>query len=1831
IIAEEIVSGAMDETLRSPKLEKTEDHGMISNLSFPVFPVDNKSEDLTVEAVKFRLNSRSSSPEPSSIDLDQVFSGVSSEHKPRIDLSKYEERSLERRKEPTAKTVMVTNSSVPVIIADPLDMDQVFSSSSSTKEDSSAHSIVAETVVQDALRGALYTTKLDSSSIDLDEIFSGPFPDSAPRVDLSKYETRTMEKRRDTPRPVMVTPSSYPVIIADPLDMDLVFAPGKTGMKEEKGETDEGEGPLSRPATQVIVADAIDEALRSPFLNAPSSSFSFPIEEKVGSFAAIDSATSLDTIEEHAVYPKTITHIRSSAPELSPRDDDDDGVTGDALLKVVEEDEEEEDEEDEETPLPVFARSRNPAYGMSSDRPRVTQSEDAPSHISDPISVITDLPSTSSEKKIISPEPSQERVSLPPSSIDLDDVFAAPMSPSTSTTSRVDLDKFVARTLERRETPSRASAPLPETREERKSDLPPSAISVDDIFSPQPIAAAAVVTTMTTMREEKQSESGTDPMDDPAAEVDLDSVFDASIGSEGKQDRLVPRSVDRTLTAEFNHRREAAVSTLSTLPSSDIGVDDIFTPAPVPPPRRSPRPSDPAEQEEALAPRKKLVSQSSFPVFIVESLSAPTEDETPTPPPRTRGAASSPTPPGVIIHSPPVAPTRSHRRTDSISLPRSRTASYNRVNESIAEGQEPSLTVEAVFSSSIGETARPSVTVREDGEEATVDILLPPRPPPRMNFPPPPPVEEIEYEMDSHSPEMSTVEEEVKEARLMASPDFSPMSVVTAPVEIDTDEVFDHRILTPSRFDTDRWQPRTLEREKKRAVEEVVEKREKSDLPESTVDIDEIFSGRLTTTDVEYVTSPTRFTLKTTEDKKENWEDELSQEIDEYERRRQRLGQETDGSIRSTISRASSIPFSSTPEGTWRRNEEGSIRSNQEPVIALIEREKKRKASTASEKSGKSSKSAKRKGSRGSYKVEHRLEPQSDGLIEICSSLPESGGGAQAEMREAKRNGKVWRVDRVQKTASASIEDSEEEKGFRIQVHSIPAPISVSMDSIDDIERSIDDAFDEALSPRGREIEIHRIPSSEIVRAEVHRHDELESETYPHPEYTTETIKKESIFEGRDGVYRSITSLPSTSDTTKIIFPLTSPHQMEEQRYITSASIRLEKSLPTPETTMERNRSSHNGQSGVDPFPLRWIPSPTPGEKVTMRKRSRSEGPLGLLEDIVMDGYDSTDARNYRMSWHPSSVRTDLEDRGYRGLDEKIHGSLTTTVRVAGYSSPKSGRSREARERRKKIIRKSRHSVSSSTSNGESTSTKPDEEEMLEVEVRKRHIILRGSYNLVVAKDEPLGVLLLSLSDGQPIVPAALDFSVLPKLRRLLRECMTRRAKSVSMLSSRGSSLLDISDPANENLKKVFTDLFHPIDNPRGKVNLCTAENRVCESEVSKKLQEIRFHPDSHRWIQRYAGSGGIRETKLSLISHFSSLLSVSINEEEAVLLPSCTAAYDVFSHLCCDPHDVILTPSPLYARIRNNCSERNECRVEVVPLDMTKPELFVSDFEREFATWASKGERVRAIVLVNPHNPIGNIFSRHQMMSVCEWAISNDVFIIVDEILAGTIYTDRKLAEFPSILGLKKELSKPEYLVWMGSLSKDLGLPGIKTALVVSSSPPIREAVKRMENLGSVPAPSQLIVNQLLADKVWLSSTLSSSRHRLHSHSRFVIQSLEDISVPCVIPMGGICLMADFSKFIPGLSSEEENSLHRRFIEHGVVLTKGESTVAPEPGWFRISFGVPKEELELGIRRIYSTIARDSTLKRNVDYGEKTNGIKKEWIVSEVRPTSPGTTVESA
>ncbi|GMR45124.1 hypothetical protein PMAYCL1PPCAC_15319, partial [Pristionchus mayeri] len=424
----------------------------------------------------------------------------------------------------------------------------------------------------------------------------------------------------------------------------------------------------------------------------------------------------------------------------------------------------------------------------------------------------------------------------------------------------------------------------------------------------------------------------------------------------------------------------------------------------------------------------------------------------------------------------------------------------------------------------------------------------------------------------------------------------------------------------------------------------------------------------------------------------------------------------------------------------------------------------------------------------------------------------------------------------------------------------------------------------------------------------------------------------------------------------------------------------------------------------------------------------------------------------------------------------------------------------------------------------------------------------------------------------------------------------------LSMLSLRGLSLLSLPD-LSFNLTAAQSDPFHPQRNPTGRINLGTAENRVCEKEVSDKLEGFRLTPDGNQWLQRYAGIGGVRGTKALLLSHLSEALSSPPSIDHSILLHSCTASYDVLAHLLCDPNDYILTPSPFYARVRSDCGERSEVVVKGVPLNMMNPRLDVDHFEREFDRWNGKGGRVTAVIIMNPHNPLGNIYQKEELVELCEWAMSKDLFLIFDEILSGIIYDEDDRTSFHSILDLLPLLSKPELVVWMSSLSKDIGIPGVRCSLLYSSSPSLLRSLIRLEALADVPAPDQLIVQHLLEDRDWISSIFSSARHRLSAHAQFLVHSLHSIDVPCFPPKAGITLMADFSKYLPTASIEEEDALHLRLVHAGVILTKGGPTHAPSPGWFRIAFGVPKVELQLGVARVFELLVPGRKVEREITY----------------------------
>ncbi|UGY94508.1 MalY/PatB family protein [Streptomyces gobiensis] len=143
--------------------------------------------------------------------------------------------------------------------------------------------------------------------------------------------------------------------------------------------------------------------------------------------------------------------------------------------------------------------------------------------------------------------------------------------------------------------------------------------------------------------------------------------------------------------------------------------------------------------------------------------------------------------------------------------------------------------------------------------------------------------------------------------------------------------------------------------------------------------------------------------------------------------------------------------------------------------------------------------------------------------------------------------------------------------------------------------------------------------------------------------------------------------------------------------------------------------------------------------------------------------------------------------------------------------------------------------------------------------------------------------------------------------------------------------------------------------------------------------------------------------------------------------------------HLATEPGDAVAVHTPLYGPFREGLARLNRRLVPIPLLDT--PEGWSIDPERLARDVAATG--CRALVLVNPHNPTGRVFTRAELALLAELAERHDLLVIADEIHADLTYAPHRHIPFASL--------SPETearTVTLTSATKAFNLAGIRCAV---------------------------------------------------------------------------------------------------------------------------------------------------------------------------------------
>lgn len=212
----------------------------------------------------------------------------------------------------------------------------------------------------------------------------------------------------------------------------------------------------------------------------------------------------------------------------------------------------------------------------------------------------------------------------------------------------------------------------------------------------------------------------------------------------------------------------------------------------------------------------------------------------------------------------------------------------------------------------------------------------------------------------------------------------------------------------------------------------------------------------------------------------------------------------------------------------------------------------------------------------------------------------------------------------------------------------------------------------------------------------------------------------------------------------------------------------------------------------------------------------------------------------------------------------------------------------------------------------------------------------------------------------------------------------------------------------------------------------------------------------------------------LRLFAALRNLFDVHFNASQPVLPEhivagtGCSSVIDSLVSVLADAGEGILVAKPHYNGFVTSFRCRNEVLTIGVDVPAGKEALpeSLDAFERKIEECKSMGLNIRAVMLCNPHNPLGFCYPRETLLAYLRFAERHNIHLISDEIYALSVY-DSDLPSpvpFTSVLALDPIAEagcNPERIHVVYGPSKDFGVNGLRLGVVVTRSNAVHTAME--------------------------------------------------------------------------------------------------------------------------------------------------------------------------
>jgi aminotransferase len=274
----------------------------------------------------------------------------------------------------------------------------------------------------------------------------------------------------------------------------------------------------------------------------------------------------------------------------------------------------------------------------------------------------------------------------------------------------------------------------------------------------------------------------------------------------------------------------------------------------------------------------------------------------------------------------------------------------------------------------------------------------------------------------------------------------------------------------------------------------------------------------------------------------------------------------------------------------------------------------------------------------------------------------------------------------------------------------------------------------------------------------------------------------------------------------------------------------------------------------------------------------------------------------------------------------------------------------------------------------------------------------------------------------------------------------------------------------------------------------------------------------SKKGPHQYAVTWGAPNFRAAVARKQSRFMQLPLDPDENIVVTcGSTEAMMVAMMTACNPGDKVIVFSPFY---ENYAADAILCGAVPVHVELRPPEFSFEpdELRRAFAQGA------KALVLCNPSNPSGKVFTRDELVGIASLAEEFDAFVLTDEVYEHIVYAPHQHVYFASLPGMF------DRTISCSSLSKTYSMTGWRLGYVIASSTVINEARKVHDFLtvgAAAPLQEAAVAALELPDSYY-----NDLQQQYTEKRKTFLQYLAAADLRYSEPQGAYYVMVDISEF---------------------------------------------------------------------------------------------------